>query len=459
MNRILRLFLVLFTSTIVISPVLNLVDSLFLDSENRMNVLSSLYLLTLILSILFIKKISKLFVINMTGFDKTILVFYSIINLIISIRLFTDSYLTQTLDFDVHVQLVELIKDFQQPFLGTRNSIHNSSPFYPQGGLYQFAAISYITDLNSNEVLKYAYIIISSTVWPIILWSYIQTFGINQKIRTKIWIIGLSFNHFPYGYLFWGHTPTVLSILLAFILDILGSKLKSDKYRYFSALFLSLILTLLVHPVGFGTLLILLLIRRIFQNMQLDELKIFHGKNNLQKIIVISTLALAGILFSFYPTVKYQITQNIEKLLEGTLFEYNTSILERFINFFYEWNINMKYINWPFLDLLFWGILILTIILYRQRRYLVVLLSQTILVMSTAASQQPFPVSLIALPTFPFYSSPSRITHITIIIYVLTIGNLLFLKSKKIKLVEIATSRFSLLMFLAIFNFIFYTEL
>lgn len=397
--------------------------------------------------------------VNMTGFDKTILFFYSIINLIIAIRLFTDSYLTQTLDFDAHVTIIELIKDFQQPFLGIRHSIGDQHPFYPLGGLYQFGAISYITDLKSNEVLKYGYIIISSIAWPLILWSYIQTFGMNQKIRSKIWIIGLTFNHFPYGYFFWGHSPTVLAILLAFILEILGSKLKSNKYRYFSAIFLSSILTLLVHPVGFGTLLMLLLIRRIFENMQLDVLEVFQEKNNLQKILAISTLALVVILFAFYPKVKYQIMQNIEKLLEGTVFEYNTNILARFINFFYEWNINMKYINWPFLDLLFWGILILTIILYRQRRYLVILLSQTILLMSTAASQQPFPVSLIALPTFPFYSSPSRITHITIIVYVLTIGNLLFLKSKKIKLIEIVTSRFSLLIFLAIFNFIFFINL
>jgi hypothetical protein len=84
-------------------------------------------------------------------------------------------------------------------------------------------------------------------------------------------------------------------------------------------------------------------------NTQLDELKVLHEKNNLQKIIIISILALAVILFSFYPKVKYQIIQNIDKLLEGTVFEYNTNILERFINFFYEWNINMKYVNSRFI--------------------------------------------------------------------------------------------------------------
>jgi hypothetical protein len=97
--------------------------------------------------------------------------------------------------------------------------------------------------------------------------------------------------------------------------------------------------------------------------------------------------------------------------------------------------------------------------MFARKKYIVILITQVMLILSTAASQQNFPLSLLALPTFVFYSSASRMSHLTIIIYVLVIGKLLHLSSQKKIVIEAITNKYVLLMFLIAFNMVFYANL
>jgi hypothetical protein len=288
---------------------------------------------------------------------------------------------------------------------------------------------------------------------------YVQTFELSDQIKSKIWIIGLTFNHMPYGYFYWGHLPTVLSILLAMIVEIWISKLALVRYKYWLTFIFALVIIFLVHPVGVATLFVLVLIRKLMEEKVINQGKRELGKAKYAFISICTAAVITLTPLLLFSRVRYQVQQNLEKLYNGTTFEYKISIWQRFLNFLYEWIINLKYINAPTLDFFYIIILIVTITMFARKKYIVILITQVMLILSTAASQQNFPLSLLALPTFVFYSSASRMSHLTIIIYVLVIGKLLHLSSQKKIVIEAITNKYVLLMFLIAFNMVFYANL
>jgi hypothetical protein len=445
--------------SLLASVILHILDSNLPDNANRLTNLSFYYVVLILIIVFLSKKYFDVYGITLPKFEKIILIIFIFINLLISAKLFTTDYLMNTLDFGQHELLINYIKEFQQPFLHTRIEPELRNPFYPLGGLYQLAVISHLTGVGSIEIMKFSYILISSFLWPVILWLYIQSFSMGDSIKNKIWIIGLTFNHMPYGYFYWGHLPTVLSILLAMYFEIISSKFSPARYWFWVYICIANLLLFIIHPVGTGTLIMLLIIRNLVENRRKSKNEVGKKKNPKVLAKAVTTLLIILIPLIAYSPVIYQVKQNLEKLINGKVFNYDISIWDRFINFTYEWIVNIKYQNSPILDTLYIIILASVVLIYYKIRYVWILITQIVLILSTAASQQVFPISLIAIPTFPFYSSASRMSHLTIIVYVLVIGKILDLKERENLYVESITNKYFLSSLLIMFNLSFYISL
>lgn len=390
-----------------------------------------------------------------------VIILFVLVNLAISNKIFTYEYLLNTLDFEAHTILVKNILEINQPFLGLQFTDSAPMPFYPQGSLYEIAVLSNILNIEEILFMKYTYILIASIIWPIVLWKYIESYNLKSNTSSKILIVGLTLNHMPYGYFYWGHLPTVVSIILALCLDIISKNMRSKRIPH--AIYSIFIIGSLfvIHPVGAGTFVFLRIIRFLLERDLWKVKKFKEVKNQIYITISGISVVIFSILlnFKFFYPIRYQINQNYEKLTSGTTFEYDITYWERFVKFFYEWIINLKYINIPTLDFIYLLIFVIIILKYSSRKYLYILTFQVLYILSTAASQQVFPISLIALISFPFYSSASRMTHLTIIVYVLVLGKTLDLVSSKNRLVKVFTHVYTLLSFSLIFNYIFYRSI
>jgi hypothetical protein len=345
-----------------------------------------------------------------------------------------------------------------QPLLGTFLNASEGA-FYPMGSLYFFASLSNLFDINVFVFLKYGYIFTCAFLWPLILWNYLKSFNISELSRCKIFIVALTLNQMPFGYFFWGHWPTVQSILLALFLE--GSIFKIYRERSLrNALFIFcfLIIITTVHPVGLGTFFILILIRKLFTyQFKIGSFISPKPLNQIITYVVVTLIVLVTVLFN--KNIFIQVNENWMKLINGTTFIYKETLFERFVSFFYEWIINLKYINNPIFDILYFFLLILIIFFLCTIREKFILLISVALVLSTAFAQQPFPYSLIAIPTFLFYSSPSRISHILIIVIVLVLGAAFDRFKPSNRLIQFMYSVEMLTVYFIISNVLFYIEL
>jgi hypothetical protein len=264
----------------------------------------------------------------------------------------------------------------------------------------------------------------------------------------------------PYGYFYWGHLPTVISILVAMWLEMTFSKLRINSLKILGLNLIATIVLLQIHPVGVGTIIGLQIIRWSLENSRSRIKIIKEAKMGLIIGTLLTILFFINVRFNIvYESINYQIIQNYEKLSNGTTFIYNVSLWERFNNYMYKWLIQLKYTEFPTLDLLFMLLLVSIIVMGKRVKYLVIILVQILLIASTAASQQSFPISLIALPTFLFYSSPSRISHLTIILLILLTGKTLDIISSRNLFYKILTHHYTWLLFLFIFNWHFYVNI
>jgi hypothetical protein len=457
-NVLKHIVLIFITSTLA-SSFLYLADYLLPNTEYRMHGINTAYMVILTVLFVIFKKYLNSKEQAMPLNDRLLLLIILIINFIISTKLLSAEYLMNTLDFNSHANFVMLIKGFEQPFLGT-NVGYGQRPFYPLGSLYQFSFISSLVNISSIEILRGTYVLIAALIWPIILWQYIQSYNISRISRTKIFIVGLTFNHMPYGYFYWGHLPTVISVLVAMWLEMRFAKSEMTKFKYFVLYLIATITLLQIHPVGVGTLIGLRIIRWSLETDRPRIKTIKDAKKGLFIGILLTLGFFINVKFNFvYESINYQIIQNYEKLLNGTTFQYNINLWERFNNFMYKWLIQLKYIEFPSLDLLFMLLIVGIIIMGKSVKYLVIILAQIMLIASTAASQQIFPISLLAMPTFLFYSSPSRISHLTIIILILVLGKTLDAISTKNIIYKILTHQFTWVIFLVIFNWHFYLNI
>jgi hypothetical protein len=458
-TNVLEQISLIFISSTVASSSLYLIDSLLPNTEYRMFGLNAIFVAMLTLLLFIFKKYlySKKDV--MTRTDVIVILIFSIINFFISTKLMSVEFLTNTLDFKSHADLVTIIKGFEQPFLGS-NRGHGNQPFYPLGSLYQFSFITSLINITSIEILRGVYVLIAALIWPIILWQYIQSFNLSKISKTKIFIIGLTLNHMPYGYFYWGHLPTVISILVAMWLEMTFSKLRINSLKILGLNLIATIVLLQIHPVGVGTIIGLQIIRWSLENSRSRIKIIKEAKMGLIIGTLLTILFFINVRFNIvYESINYQIIQNYEKLSNGTTFIYNVSLWERFNNYMYKWLIQLKYTEFPTLDLLFMLLLVSIIVMGKRVKYLVIILVQILLIASTAASQQSFPISLIALPTFLFYSSPSRISHLTIILLILLTGKTLDIISSRNLFYKILTHHYTWLLFLFIFNWHFYVNI
>jgi hypothetical protein len=243
-------------------------------------------------------------------------------------------------------------------------------------------------------------------------------------------------------------------------LEMRFAKSEMTKFKYFVLYLIATITLLQIHPVGVGTLIGLRIIRWSLETDRPRIKTIKDAKKGLFIGILLTLGFFINVKFNFvYESINYQIIQNYEKLLNGTTFQYNINLWERFNNFMYKWLIQLKYIEFPSLDLLFMLLIVGIIIMGKSVKYLVIILAQIMLIASTAASQQIFPISLLAMPTFLFYSSPSRISHLTIIILILVLGKTLDAISTKNIIYKILTHQFTWVIFLVIFNWHFYLNI
>ena len=458
-THVLKHIVLIFITSTLASSLLYLVDYLLPNTEYRMIGINTAYItISIILFVIFKKYIySKKQFINLT--DRVMILIFLISSIIISTKLLSVEYLTNTLDFKSHANFVMLIKGFEQPFLGT-NVGEGPYPFYPLGSLYQFSFISSLVNISSIEILMGTYVLIAALIWPISLWQYIQSYNISKISKTKIFIVGLTFNHMPYGYFYWGHLPTVISVLVAMWLEMTFAKSKMTKFKYFVLYLIATITLIQIHPVGVGTLIGLGIIRWSLETDRPRLKTIKDAKKGLFISILLTLGFFINVKFNFvYESINYQIIQNYEKLLNGTTFQYNINLWERLNNYMYKWLIQLKYTEFPSLDLLFMLLIVGIIIMNKSVKYLVIILAQIMLIASTAASQQSFPISLIAMPTFLFYSSPSRISHLTIIILILVLGKTLDAISTNNIIYKILSHHVTWVLFLIIFNWHFYINI
>ena len=382
----------------------------------------------------------------------------TVVNLILAFKLFSNNYLLNTLDFQPHVNLINYIRVEGQPLLGTTLN-GSDGAFYPMGSLYFFASLSNLFNINVLIFLKYGYILTCALFWPLVLWNYLKSFNISELSRCKIFIVALTLNQMPFGYFYWGHWPTVQSILLAIFFE--GSIFKNYKkmnFRNGVFIFCFLLIITAVHPVGLGTFFVLILIRKLFTFQ--FEIRSFISPKPINQIIAyvaVTLILLVTVLFN--KNIFIQVNENWMKLINGTTFIYKETLFERFVLFFYEWIINLKYTNNLIFDFLYFFLLILIVFFLCTIREKVILLTSVALVLSTAFAQQPFPYSLIAVPTFLFYSSPSRISHILIIVITLILGAAFDRFRSSNRLMQFMYSVEMLTVYFIISNVLFYIKL
>jgi hypothetical protein len=380
--------------------------------------------------------------------SKVILVHVIILGFSISLLNITPiSNLILTGDTFDFVNLSQTINDQRQRLFGLSyidpgDSKLYSGIFYPWAGLIIGVIVEKLTNTDFTFSTIYTLILFSVVVYILSIFALMKLLGVNSRFLLIIPL--LIMNIFPVGLISSGNYSLIYGILGAITLINLNLILRQHLHRLMqlAIMIFSLILLIPIHPSTIFTFLIIAWsIKCIYLN-NADRIKLtFKKRKDLHKITIILTAfsIISLLILNSLDSVSIEFFANVNSFSRSlpnnaNMTEFlNLQVYSRIFAFYWENVFTLAF--WDFK--IPWTIFTIIMAIYVKVRsrysffYFYPMFAYFLLISVSSVSGINHPIRIISIMTWPYYSSPLRVTHIGVLISLLYIGKFLLIQQDK----------------------------
>jgi hypothetical protein len=414
------------------------------------NSIETSFIAAFILTYFFFKYLtkSKLPQKNKNYNSKVILVHVIILGFSISLLNFIPIFnLLETGDTNDFVNLSQTISEQKQRLFGLTYIDPGdlklySGLFYPWAGLIIGVIVEKLTNTDFTFSTIYTLILFSVVVYILSIFALMKLLGVKSKFFLIIPL--LTMNIFPLGLISSGNYSLIYGILGAITLINLNLILRQHLHRpmQLAMMLISLILLIPIHPSTIFTFLITAWSIKCIYFNNADRIKLTFKKRkvNLFKIIAILTsLSIISLLImnSFSVFIEFSANMNsfsrsLPNNADISEFLNLQSLFNRIFAFYWENVVTLAF--WDFK--IPWTIVTIIMAIYVKvihrysYFYFYPMFVYLLLISTSSISGINHPIRIISIITWPYYSSPLRVTHIGVLISLLYFGKFLLIRQK-----------------------------
>jgi len=390
------------------------------------NTLTNSIIISLIATVFILVKYPRIysnlskFIEQFGNFILSTILLSSIITSTIFIRyISSQKFIGYSSDAISHIKVIEDILNSPQSFF--YHSHFNQGKigkglFYPLAAHYLPATLNVVIPVSLEKLYFISNVIIIFYLYPIFLMIFLKLVS-NRNISFYIVFLSYLAPIFPLEYSLTSNFAQLYSNICLFgilaLLTFLNGKIVKDYYIFYVILFSVVLFT--VHPSSIFTMLIFLL----FTNGSFSNY--FRIIRDHKKIIVV---ALIGTILLFiqlriftlgksYINALPQINENFDMTFESLIFRLTNNISKYLIY------MNSEFIKFPFFAFI---ILLIGLLFKKYKRInfqiksgIKLYIFSYVILFSSILASFPSLISKISILSFPYYTSPARITHFIIL--------------------------------------------